>query len=221
MENPEDILLKRAESSRVNAQIWQSTFLDIILLLLSFFVIVAGIARFNVFETTVDNIEDQVYTEQQKSITALLGVLSEVLGNEIESDLINIEQNQNELRVSLNSSLFYKTGEAELIPDGKELVYLITENLKLVQENDFNIDIEGHTDDRPINSNFFNSNWDLSAIRASNVVEIFVENGIEKNRLKAVGFSDSRPLLANRDSLGNPILENMDKNRRFDIRIYY
>jgi len=206
LEYPEDNISGKADTVRVRKQIWQSTFLDISLLLLSFFVIIAGIARFSIFENNQVVTDRELYVEQQKSIHVLF------------EDLTTFE---NELQITLNSTLFYKIGETRLTTDGIELVLLISSYLKQVKEDDFLVDIEGHTDDRPINSSLFDSNWDLSAMRASNVVELLVEDGFDPRRLKATGYADSRPFLPNRDVDGNPIEEHMDKNRRFDIRIYY
>ena len=55
------------------------------------------------------------------------------------------------------------------------------------------IEVEGHTDDVPINTPRFPSNWELSSSRASNVVKYLIIKGIDKSRLKAAGFADSRP----------------------------
>jgi chemotaxis protein MotB len=85
----------------------------------------------------------------------------------------------------------------------------------------FKIDIEGHTDDVPISTARFPSNWELSVSRASNVVKYFIAHDISPDRLKASGYADTQPIVPNRDSLGTPIPENRARNRRIVIRIYY
>ena len=74
--------------------------------------------------------------------------------------------------------------------------------------------VEGHTDNIPIKNEYFNSNWQLSSIRASNVVEFFIEKGnISPDRLSAVGYGEYRPISDNNSEDGR------SKNRRVDILI--
>ena len=79
--------------------------------------------------------------------------------------------------------------------------------------------VEGHTDDSPISSERYPSNWELSAARASLVVRMLENKGFRKDRLSPQGFADSRPILPNRDEAGKPIPDNQAQNRRVVIRI--
>jgi chemotaxis protein MotB len=83
----------------------------------------------------------------------------------------------------------------------------------------YRITVEGHTDDEPISSAQFPSNWELSAARAAAVVRFFAEHGIPANRLRAAGYAQTHPLAPNRDDAGNPIPENQAKNRRVVIEL--
>ena len=62
---------------------------------------------------------------------------------------------------------------------------------------DFPITIEGHTDNVPINTLQFPSNWELSAVRATTVLRLFVDSGVAPDRLTAIGFADTRPVEPN------------------------
>jgi chemotaxis protein MotB len=74
--------------------------------------------------------------------------------------------------------------------------------------------VEGHTDDLPINTGKFPSNWELSALRASNVVHVLCEDaGIPAERLSIIGYGEYRPLVANEDKISRAM------NRRVDIVI--
>lgn len=74
--------------------------------------------------------------------------------------------------------------------------------------------VEGHADNLPIKNEYFNSNWQLSSIRASNIVEFLVGQGnISPDRLSAVGYGEYRPVAENN------IAEGRAKNRRADILI--
>jgi chemotaxis protein MotB len=82
------------------------------------------------------------------------------------------------------------------------------------------IDVEGHTDDVPIRTARFPSNWELSASRASSVVRYFIEQGIKPSRLKAAGYADTKPKLPNKDIFDEGIPENREKNRRVSLRLH-
>lgn len=92
--------------------------------------------------------------------------------------------------------------------------------MQQLQYNDFNIDVEGHTDNTPIASVAYPSNWELSTARAANVVKYFNDMGIPAKRLKASGYADSRPVIEY-DSLGFPFAANKERNRRVVLRLYY
>lgn len=73
------------------------------------------------------------------------------------------------------------------------------------------VEVEGHTDDVPIHTEKFPSNWELSSVRATNVVKYLLAQGIEKERLKAAGYADSRP---KEQEQAMPIEEQRQANRR-------
>ncbi len=78
------------------------------------------------------------------------------------------------------------------------------------------IEVEGHTDDLPISNEQFPSNWELSSARATGVVKYLLESGIEKERLKASGYADSRP----KEGLDDlPLSEQRKANRRVVVSI--
>ena len=79
--------------------------------------------------------------------------------------------------------------------------------------------VEGHTDDNPISSPMFPSNWELSSARASSVIREFEKYGFDPSKLTAEGFGSSRPMVPNRDSKGNPLEENQELNRRVIVDI--
>jgi chemotaxis protein MotB len=84
---------------------------------------------------------------------------------------------------------------------------------------DYTISIEGYTDDSPIKTPQFPSNWELSTARAAAVVRSFVGLGVPAERLRAVGFAETSPKLPNRDADGKAIPENQAQNRRVVIRL--
>ena len=97
----------------------------------------------------------------------------------------------------------------------------LEEMSKMIREmkyEDILIEVEGHTDDVPIRTIKFPSNWELSASRATNVVRFFMRQGIKKSKLKASGFADSRPKVPNIVD-GRPNRKNRSANRRVKVSV--
>jgi chemotaxis protein MotB len=78
---------------------------------------------------------------------------------------------------------------------------------------ELHIRIDGHTDDRPISTLEFPSNWELSSARASRVARILVERGVSPSRIEVNGYANYRPRTSNNDQLGR------GANRRVDISL--
>ena len=105
---------------------------------------------------------------------------------------------------------------------GRSIVEEITATLTdIVGAYNLTMDVEGHTDDVPIRSFRFPSNWELSASRSANVVRKMTELGIPKENSRAIGFDDMRPKIEPRDSTGKLVPGAREVNRRVEIIIHY
>jgi len=115
------------------------------------------------------------------------------------------------LAVSLNSTLLFDVGKSNVL--GASSKKLISIGKILNNVNNY-IRIEGHTDDTPISNNEFSSNWQLSAIRATNVTELLIsQSGINPKRISSVAYGENRPIANNSSQVGKA------KNRTVDIII--
>lgn len=122
---------------------------------------------------------------------------------------INVQYESQGARISFEDALLFDFGKADINSSGLTFLDKMT---ALIRINSFAVRVEGHTDNVPIHTNRFPSNWDLSTARAVNVVKYFVDVGkINPKRLSAVGYGESRPLVAN-DSPANRA-----RNRRVEI----
>ncbi|MFA5041052.1 MAG: OmpA family protein [Bdellovibrionales bacterium] len=121
--------------------------------------------------------------------------------------------------LEMNSAAFFDIGSAILNPAGKALLQGVADKLKGVEFKDYRITVEGHTDDTPINTAQFPSNWELSTARASAVVRHLVEQGIGAEKLRAAGYADTFPKVPNRDEDGKAISFNQAENRRVIIKL--
>lgn len=121
--------------------------------------------------------------------------------------------------LEINSAAFFDSGSATLSKAGESILREIAGKLKWDELRDYRITVEGHTDDTPISTARFPSNWELSTARASAVVHFLLDQGIPARRLRAAGYADTFPKVPNRDAHGNPIPANQAQNRRVVIQL--
>ena len=121
--------------------------------------------------------------------------------------------------INMNSGSSFAAGSATLSDEGKKMLDTVLETVKSDQYKNYNITIEGHTDDSPINTVQFPSNWELSTGRAAAVTRYFLEHGVAAQRLRASGYADTFPKVPNRDASGKPVPENQAQNRRVVIKL--
>jgi chemotaxis protein MotB len=121
--------------------------------------------------------------------------------------------------MQMNSAAFFTVGSAAVSDAGKAILVQVAANLKTAQYANYQITVEGHTDDSPIKTLQFPSNWELSTARASAVVHFLLDQGIPAQKLRAAGYADTFPLVPNRDVTGTPIAGNQAQNRRVVIKL--
>lgn len=116
---------------------------------------------------------------------------------------------EKDLVISLDGSVLFESGMSDINP---EAFPVLEKLLKIINMASCQVRVEGHTDNVPIFTEEFGSNWELSTSRAVNVVKYFVEEGkVDPQRLSAVGYGESKPLVPN----DSP--EHRDRNRRVEI----
>ncbi|MCR4377094.1 MAG: flagellar motor protein MotB [Rhodospirillales bacterium] len=204
---------------------WLGTFADTIALLLAFFVMLLSISTIdpNKFESAIDGIKDEIggvgkeatQTTSQELKTAIESAAFEVQMEQV----VEVQKDERGITIEMASTSFFKPGTTEILAAAHPLLkswsaLLIDEKFKY-----FYIEVEGHTDDDPISTEKFPSNWELSADRAAAVVRFMGGEGVHPFQLKAIGLADSHPKAPNRDQLGVAIPANQAKNRRVVIRL--
>ncbi len=123
--------------------------------------------------------------------------------------IMNVKLINEGVSVTLGENLLFKTSMAEIEEKNRPTLKLLS---SVFQKTDTRIRVEGHTDNVPINTPEFPSNWELSTARAVNVVKYFIsEGGILPERLSAAGYADSRPLFQNVSDYNRSI------NRRVEV----
>ncbi|WP_415879276.1 flagellar motor protein MotD [Methylomonas sp. TEB] len=123
----------------------------------------------------------------------------------VESQLVGIKQHDFWVELEMNSELLFASGKAELSSKAVPVLQKVAEAVRDVPNV---INVEGYTDNVPISTGFYPSNWDLSSARATSVVKELVKNNIPATRLSAVGYGEFHPIADNKDE------EGRFKNRR-------
>lgn len=132
---------------------------------------------------------------------------------------VEVQKGDTITTIDMNSAPFFAIGAAALSEDGVKILNELIPTLTSEEYKDYTISVEGHTDDSPIKTPQFPSNWELSAARAASVVRTLIDLGVPAERLRAVGFAASTPKAPNRDETGTVIPDNQAQNRRVVIRL--
>ncbi len=128
----------------------------------------------------------------------------------IDDDLIMVNNTNDKIEVEIKSEMLFSSGDARL----KSEVIPVLSNLATIFSTFNNpIQVEGFTDDQPIKTTTFPSNWELSAARAASVVHLLMRKGIDPVRMSATGYAEFKPIADNSSK------EGRQQNRRIMIII--
>ncbi|WP_339891628.1 OmpA/MotB family protein [Neptuniibacter pectenicola] len=161
-----------------------------------------------------DDDADKPMENEAENLNTALQSLNDEISEQLKLEILNqtVEigsPKDGKLTIKVSGDLLFPSGSADFKPEMMSVLDSVVLTLK--KNPDMKLRIQGHTDDVPIETARFPSNWDLSAIRATNVLRYLVRGGLEVERVSATGYGDSRPLAAN-DSV-----ENRAKNRRLEF----
>ena len=226
---------RKEEEPKKGAPAWMTTFSDMVTLLMVFFIMILSYSTIELekFKGAIssmkgalgilDNMRNTITNELQKSnqgrqdlkeqVEKKFGKLKELMANEDVASQIALELDGTGIHIRLGDNILFDPGKADLKPQAFPILKAVAQVVK----DDFKqIFVEGHTDNVPIHTSKFPSNWELSAARALSVVRYlhYVE-GIDAARLAAVGYGEYKPLVPNTTP------ENRAKNRRVEIYIRF
>lgn len=159
------------------------------------------------------NLDQQTQAQVAQQVTEsrtdeLLEELRAVMHQEISEESIIIEKAGQDVVIRFPEHVSFSSGHADLVPTALPLIQRV---MGLIDDGQ-DIIVAGHTDNIPIRSGRFSSNWELSAARAAEVAEYVLEEGtVQPDRLTVAGYADTRPLEPNLDR------ESRARNRRVEI----
>jgi chemotaxis protein MotB len=117
----------------------------------------------------------------------------------IQDDLVAVKRHELWVEVEMKSGMFFSSGKADLSKESLPALYRMSEIFRGI---DNTIHVEGHTDNVPINTPEFPSNWALSSARAAVVVNQLMSNGIDPRRMAAIGYGEHHPIADNKTEEG-------------------
>jgi len=213
---------------------WMTTFGDMMTVLLVFFVLLYSFSSMDVekFKGFISALQSQLgileggktitpnpnidagtlgadYAQAPENIRQIMKELDNYIKKNGLGDRVNVENKRKGLVISLTGEILYEQGRANIREQGREVLAMISDILKDVPND---IMIEGHTDNVPIRTDEFPSNWELSTARAVNVIKFLIEErNFEPARLSAAGYSEYRPAAENNTAAGRA------ENRRVEV----
>ena len=140
------------------------------------------------------------------------GLVSD-LESQVAAGEIEIEQLREGLRLNLSQQILFPPGSARLGPAGRDVIGTVAARLARLENR---VEVQGHTDDVPISGALakrYPSNWELAAARASEVVRLLAERGVDPRRLTAISHGEFHPVAPNDSPEGRA------RNRRIEIRL--
>lgn len=153
---------------------------------------------------------DAVQLAKRDRLKNMAKDLNKALAPLVAEGKVTVTEGALGITVDINASVLFAPGDARLDLGAVRALAAVAQ---ILAPTDFPIIVEGHTDNTPINTPQFPSNWELSGMRASSVVRLFVDTGVDGRRLTATGYADQRPLADNATADGR------QRNRRVAITI--
>jgi len=169
-------------------------------------------------QARIDTLVERLNVELAREVEELSDYRSEFFGRlrEVLGDVESIEIVGDRFR--FQSELFFDTASADIGPRGEARLEQVARTLNRIAERippeiDWVLQVEGHTDRRPISTSAFPSNWELSTARAQSILYFLIDQGIPPERLAAVGYGEYQPLVEGDDP------EDLARNRRIELRL--
>ena len=222
---------RKKKGDDINTNGWMDTYADTITLLLTFFILLYSISAVDseklkelsealqnslTGKQSVKELEnlDDIKIDIEKDSNKyedLSKKLNEIIAKNSLTEIIKTREEDRGIVLQVDESLLFDPGKAEVKEASASILNTIS---KIIEETDNDIVAEGHTDNVPINSKEYESNWELSTARAMSIVKYLLENKkINPVRISLKGYGEYNPIVP------NDTPENRTKNRRVDILV--
>ncbi len=226
------------DSEKSDATDWIVTFADLMTLLLVFFVLLYTMSSLNMekFKRAIKSIQINLGETNPKvgllelvnmpetanssfvieNLTGLktreqevMKTINEFIDGTKQSENIRVNSMAGAIIVQIRGKMLFNSGSSELNGAAAPVLGEIIDIIQIYPE--YNVNIKGHTDDMPISTSQYPSNWELSAVRATSVLKHLISSGVDPLRLTATGYADLFPIVPNNTP------ENRARNRRVEF----
>lgn len=157
-----------------------------------------------------DKLPDPRKAEQRQKMKNIAAEIMAALQPLVAQGKVRLLETSRGVTIEINDSILFQPGQARLQAESTNAMLVIA---SVLATSDFPITVEGHTDNIPISTPQFPSNWELSAMRATTVLRLFNDGGVGAERLTAIGYGETRPVET------NTTIEGRARNRRVSILI--
>lgn len=200
---------------------WMETYGDMVTLLLCFFVLLASISKIDtvLFEKVQSGLASEIGKQPpQRPIENMRQELAEVVGafsgGESIADVVTDDRG---VVLNLDAGAMFKQGSAEVRPEVLPLLKEVAATLGQKRFETYLLEIQGHTDDTPVATSQYPTNFDLAAARALATLRAMKTLGIAESRMLVTAHGQFKPRVPNRTEDGTPLPVNQSLNRRVSI----
>ncbi len=203
---------------------WLLTYSDAVTLLMTFLVLLLSVSTIDQskYEQAVEAIKESGLNREEKYVSpfeVLKENLDTISAEHGMQGKMAVSRQPKGVTIELSSSSLYPVGSAEIQGASASTLREVANAIKGFDYDNYQVEIEGHTDNVAIHTLQYPSNWELSVHRATNIVRFLTVEGVDPKRMKAAGYADTRPKVPNEDAYGNPIPDNQAVNRRIVINV--
>jgi len=232
--------MAKVEKKQVIVPLWYVTFADLSTLMLTFFVLLLSFANFDLimFRDMLGSVKDafgvteekvgkvvpylsgeesfesgkkkakEISAEEKAELMSEAEKMESLLKDSELRENTTIFVQKNEIVVRVDGGVFFKSGTAEI---NKASLKLLNNLAEIIVRSKYYLTVEGHTDNIPIKTDVYPSNWELSGVRSTTILRYLVKKGVDVDRLRAIGLSDTHPVMDNESP------EGRSKNRRVEF----
>ncbi len=204
-----------SEEEHDNSERWLISYADFITLLFTFFVALYALSSVDIKKMEQFSGSLNASFKVMDKPIALMDTQKSMLIDDIRkvtSDLkgITVKNEPRGVVITFSDGVLFASGSADV---KTEIQSVLTELSKVLNAAHGKLTIEGHTDNIPIASSKYTSNWELSTARAASILHFFIEKGVDPTKFSIAGYAEFRPLESNATE------EGRQKNRRVEIII--
>lgn len=203
---------------------WLLSYADMITLVMAFFVMLAAISKVdaNLYEKVQSGMAKDIgnRTASTPLETARKELAQAISASRGGDDAVDVGSDERGVVLNLDANAMFKPGSAEVRPEIMPVMKGITETLANERFANYRIEVQGHTDDTPVATAQYPSNFELAAARALAAMRIMNGMGLPDQRMTMASFGQYAPRVPNRREDGTPLPVNQSLNRRVSIHVF-